>query len=95
MITWALVPLNPNEETPARRGRSPRAQSMGSVSNWTLPTVQSTCGDGWSTCRVFGSSSFCSAITILMTPLTPAAAWACPRLDLIEPNHSGRSRFWP
>ncbi|PSK61881.1 hypothetical protein B0E53_06217 [Micromonospora sp. MH33] len=37
------------------------------------------------------------AITILMTPATPAADWLCPRFDLIEPSHSGSppSRSWP
>ena len=32
-----------------------------------------------------------SPCTILMTPTTPAAAWVCPMLDLIDPSHSGRS----
>ncbi|CAM5744314.1 hypothetical protein SALBM311S_01337 [Streptomyces alboniger] len=38
------------------------------------------------------------ACTILMTPVTPAAAWVCPRFDLTEPSHSGgrpSSRPWP
>jgi hypothetical protein len=29
------------------------------------------------------------AMTILMTPATPAAAWVWPMLDLTEPSHSG------
>ncbi|GAA5615842.1 hypothetical protein Spla01_07059 [Streptomyces platensis] len=37
------------------------------------------------------------ARTIFMTPATPAAAWVCPRLDLIAPSHKGWSagRSWP
>ena len=37
------------------------------------------------------------AMTILITPATPAAAWVCPMLDFTEPSHSGRSagRSWP
>ena len=44
-----------------------------------------------------GSTPCRSAITILMTPPTPAAAWVCPMFDLSEPSHSGRSagRSWP
>ncbi len=30
-------------------------------------------------------------VTILITPATPAACWACPMFDLTEPSHSGRS----
>ena len=32
------------------------------------------------------------AITILITPATPAAAWVWPMLDLTEPSHSGAVR---
>ena len=45
-ITCALVPLIPNEDTPARRGRSPAGHGRGSVSSSTSPADQSTCGDG-------------------------------------------------
>ena len=54
-----------------------------------LPAAQSTCEEGASTCRVFGSSPSRIAITILITPATPAAAWVWPMLDLIEPSCSG------
>ena len=53
-ITWALVPLMPNEDTAARRGRSSWGQVTGSVSSRTAPVCQSTCGLGSSTCRVRG-----------------------------------------
>ena len=43
---------------------------------YTLPSDQSTCDEGSLTCSVFGSSPWRSAITILMTPPTPAAACA-------------------
>ncbi|GAB3823434.1 hypothetical protein GCM10027610_000350 [Dactylosporangium cerinum] len=96
-MTCALVPLTPNDEMPARRGWPLTFHGTGSASSDTAPIDQSTCGVGRSTCRVRGSSSCRIAMTILMMPATPAAAWVCPRLDLIEPSHSGRSagRSWP
>ncbi len=95
MITCALVPLTPNDDTPARRGRLPAGQATGSVSRRTAPVDQSTCGVGWSTCRVRGSIPWRSAVTTLITPVTPAAAWAWPMFDFTEPSHSGVSRRWP
>ncbi|MFD1050395.1 hypothetical protein ACFQ1S_35140, partial [Kibdelosporangium lantanae] len=35
------------------------------------------------------------AITILITPARPEAAWVWPMFDFTDPNHSGRSRSWP
>ena len=52
-ITCALVPLIPNDDTPARRGRStsrPRPRLGQQLA--PHPADQSTCGDGASTCRV-------------------------------------------
>jgi hypothetical protein len=91
------VPLIPNDETAARLGCPLRVQSTGSVSSLTPPDSQSTCGVGSSTCRVFGSMLFLSAMTILITPPTPAAACVCATFDLKEPSHSGLSsdRFRP
>ncbi|GAA5607391.1 hypothetical protein Sgri01_05737 [Streptomyces griseus] len=91
------MPLTPNEDTPARRRRSSPDQATGSVSRRTSPADQSICGDGSSTCRVSGSSPCRIAITILMTPATPAAACVCPMFDFTEPNHNGRpsARSWP
>ncbi|GAB7102346.1 hypothetical protein JCM4814A_06600 [Streptomyces phaeofaciens JCM 4814] len=44
-----------------------------------------------------GSTPCRIAMTILMTPATPAAAWVCPMFDFTEPSHNGRSpgRSWP
>ena len=74
MITWALVPLIPNDDTPARRGAPPSGHARASVSNRTSPADQSTCGVGESTCSVRGSSPCRIACTILITPATPAPA---------------------
>ncbi|GIE26142.1 hypothetical protein Ahu01nite_092440 [Winogradskya humida] len=41
-MTWTLVPLPPNAETPARRTRSPTGHGTDSVSSFTWPTDQST-----------------------------------------------------
>ncbi|CAG6936966.1 hypothetical protein PICSAR240_04569 [Mycobacterium avium subsp. paratuberculosis] len=73
MMTCALVPLMPNDDTPARRGRSP-GHGWASVNNDTAPADQSTCGLGSSTCSVAGNNSWRIASTILITPATPAAA---------------------
>ena len=89
-MAWALVPLKPNEETPARRGRPFAAQGTGSVSSRTAPADQSTCGDGWLACSVAGSTPCRRASTILISPAAPAAVWAWPILDFTEPSHSGR-----
>ncbi|RPK43223.1 hypothetical protein EES39_19785 [Streptomyces sp. ADI92-24] len=98
MITWALVPLIPNDDTPARRGRPCAGQAVGPVSRATAPESQSTWGDGSSACRVAGRVPWRIAWTILMTPATPAAAWVWPMLDLMEPSSSGlpsAGRSWP
>ena len=74
MITCAFVPLIPNDDTPARRGRSRTATARDSVNNDTAPADQSTCGVGTSTCSVLGITPCRIACTILITPATPAAA---------------------
>ena len=66
-------------------------QGMGSVSNRTVPADQSICGLGASTCKVGGNTSWLRAVIILINPATPAAAWVCPRLDLIDPSQTGCS----
>jgi hypothetical protein len=91
-----LVPLIPNEEMPARRGRSPAGHSTFSVSSSTSPAVQSTCGLGSSRLIVRGSRPLRSASTIFITPATPAAACVWPMFDLIDPSRSGPpERSWP
>ena len=74
-MRWALVPLTPNADTPARRGCPAGGQGTAPVSSRTDPDDQSTCGEGSSACNVGGSTPCCSASTILITPATPAADW--------------------
>ncbi len=94
-ITWALVPLMPKEEMPARRGRPFVPHSTCSVKSSISPVSQSTLEEGESTCRVFGRTPARIASAILITPAMPEAAWVWPMLDLIEPSFSGRSLSWP
>ncbi|GAA3031631.1 hypothetical protein GCM10020000_05730 [Streptomyces olivoverticillatus] len=94
-MVWALVPLMPNEETAARRGRPVSGHSVFSVSSRTAPCDQSTCEEGASTRRVLGSTPCCIAMTILMMPATPAAAWVWLMLDFTEPSSSGRAASRP
>src|SRR5262249_11355178 len=74
-ITCAFVPETPNDETPARRGRSPAGQSTASDRSLISPDPQSTCGDGSSAHKVLGNRPWRIASTILITPATPAAVW--------------------
>jgi hypothetical protein len=41
-------------------------------------------------CNETGIRPCSIASTILITPATPAAAWACPMFYLTDPSHSGR-----
>jgi hypothetical protein len=74
-MVCALVPEMPNDDTPARRGRSSSGHDTASVTSLTFPAVQSTCEEGWSMCSVLGAVPCRMAMTILMIPATPAAAW--------------------
>ncbi len=89
------MPLIPNEDTPARRGRPVCGQATGPVTSATAPADQSTRDDGASTCSVLGTTPCRIASTILITPATPAAAWVWPMFDFTDPSHSGRSRSCP
>ena len=91
MMMWALVPLIPNEDTAARRGRWWGGQGVLWVSRDTAPADQSMWGEGSSICKLAGRIPARIAITILITPATPAAAWVWPIFDLIDPNHNGAS----
>ena len=92
-IRCAFVPLIPNEDTPAG---APRTLSAGQSA------ARSAAGPARRPSRraararpragVGGSTPCRSAITILITPATPAAAWVWPMLDFSEPSHSGPSR---
>ena len=88
-MTWALVPLIPNEDTPARRGSPVTGHGVASVTSSTDPADQSTCDDGASTCNVGGTIPCRIAATILITPATPAAAWAWPMFDFTDPTSKG------
>ncbi len=61
------------------------------------PEDQSTCEDGVSMWRVFGTTPSWRACTILITLATPEAIWVWPMLVLTEPSSRGRSpsRSWP
>ena len=70
-IMCTLVPLTPKEEMPARRVRSPSAgHGTASFSSLTFPADHSMCGEGCCAYNVAGSRPCCSAITILMRPVT-------------------------
>ena len=85
------MPLKPNEDTAARRGCPASGQGIVSVTSRTAPESQSICEEGASTCSVAGTMPWAMAVTILMTPAAPAAAWVCPMLDFTDPSSSGRS----
>ena len=88
-ITWAFVPEIPNEDTPARCGRSTSGQARASVTSSTAPDFQSTSLVGASTCSVLGTTPARIAMTILITPPPPAAACASPMFDFSYPSSSG------
>ncbi len=89
-ITWALVPLKPNELTPARRGAR-RAATAGPAA----ATRDRVSFPGDVRARVRGSAGAAGAAraaatsTTLMTPATPAADSRWPMLVLTEPTSSG------
>ncbi|CAO0825933.1 hypothetical protein SMICM17S_08352 [Streptomyces microflavus] len=92
MMTCVFVPLIPNELMPARRTRRVRGHRLGFRRSSSSPPVQSIRVFGFSAWSVRGSHSCWSASTILMTPMTPEAAWAWPMLDLADPRCKGRTR---
>ena len=90
-MTWALVPLTPNDDTPARRGsvgRRPRPSSAENLDGPRRPVHLrggAVADAGWRAPRPFRIAS-----TILIIPATPAACCECPMFDLTEPMSSGR-----
>ena len=94
-ITCALVPLIPNDEIPARRGRSAcghaAARSRGPPHRRPVDLM----------CRLVDMQRRAAgrpcriAMTILITPATPAAAWVCPMFDFNDPRCSGRGAVLP
>ena len=89
--TCALVPLNPNELTPATRGRAPRGHATASAATRTGSSDHGTCWLGASKWRFFGICSCSSARTTFIIPATPAAACVWPMLLLTEPMITGSS----
>ena len=88
--TCALVPLNPNELTPARRGRAPRGQARPLRVDARPGSRPRRCAGSASwKCRCGGMRSCCSDSTTLISPATPAAASRWPMLVLTEPISSG------
>ena len=90
--TWALVPLNPNELTPARR-RPPagcHGRELGRDLRRGAPPRRCA---GWArgSAGAAGSRPCSSITTSLISPAMPAAASRWPRLVLTEPTSSGWS----
>ena len=90
--TCALVPLKPNDDTPARRGPVHRGHQCASATTFESQTHQTGCAD-WDSreMQVGGICPRCTASTALMKPATPAAASRWPRFDLTAPISSGAS----
>ncbi len=93
--TWALVPPMPNEDTADRRGLPRSGHAVGSVASRTAPPDQSTREVGRVASRVAGTDPWRMAMTMLITPATPAAAWVCPRVDFTDPTSRGVARSPP
>ena len=91
--TCALVPLKPNELTPARR--RPAGHALRAVTTATGSVAHAMCGLGLRRCRCGGISSCWSESTTLIRPATPAAASRWPMLVLTDPMRSGRMRGAP
>ncbi len=89
-ITWALVPLKPNELTPAMRGPLGSCQDRRSVTTSRGSSSQAMCGLGVCRCRCAGSSPCCSARTTLISPAMPAAASRWPMFVLTDPMATRR-----
>ncbi len=87
--TWALVPLNPNELTPANRPATGLGQGVGSVGTAIAGAVAAMCGLSRRRWRCGGTMPCRSMSTALMSPATPAAASVWPRLVFTDPTRSG------
>lgn len=89
------MPLAPNEETAARRGRPVSGHACGAGTSRTAPEDQSTREVGVSACSEPGTVPCCIAMTVAITPATPEAAWVWPRWDFTAPSSRGCSRSRP
>ena len=87
--TWAFVPPNPNELTPAIGKVSGRGQAPNS--SWTRrPSASNAmCGLGDAKWRLGGRARCLIASAALMRPAIPAAASRWPRFVLAEPTAQG------
>ena len=98
-IRWALVPLIPNEETPARRGWPLRLPTRAPASA-ARPRPRPSRRAGVGCVDVQGRAAArrgAAPATILITPATPAAAWVWPMFDFdrAEPQRPVAPRSWP
>src|SRR5580704_18589989 len=89
-ITWALVPPNPNELTPARR--FPAGHGVGSVTMRIGSLSQAIIGLGCRKCRFGGITPRSIDRITLIRPHTPAAHSRWPQLVLTEPTRRGEDR---
>ena len=83
--TWTLVPPMPKALTPARRGVAAWGQGLATVLTWKGLRSKSICGCGRSKCRLGGKVACLSESTVLIRPVTPAAASRWPILVFTEP----------
>ena len=90
ITTCAFVPPNPNDDTPARRGRPVSGQSVCCATTFSRRLSNGMCGFGLSKCRFGGISPRCTASTALMKPAIPAAASRWPRFVLTRADQQRR-----
>ncbi len=87
---WMLVPDQPNELTPARRGDPVSGNGAPAARSGRTGPSSDTMVFGVSRCRLPGSSPARSASTVLTSPAIPAAVSRCPTLVFTAPTCSGR-----
>ena len=74
MTTWALVPPNPKDETPARRARPMLANHVVAATTSRRRWSNGICGFGCLKCRFAGIAHGAAPAPVLMKPAMPAAA---------------------
>ena len=79
------MPVNPKELTPARRGLPLACHGVALSTTRTGSESHGMCGDGFSKCRLCGSTSCCSDNTTLIRPATPDADSRWPMLVFTDP----------
>ena len=73
MSTWALVPLTPNDDTAARRGRLTSGHCIGAAAMTNFEAPGPACGVSLVKCNCWGMCPRATLKTVLMKPATPAA----------------------